>query len=417
MLHENTFRDQSSQDRVLTQQEHTTRYPLSWNLPAIILRLFIREINLILTCDGLPPLRLGDDKGSAYVMAVKSPKVLEHIIKDPDLYMGESYMEGQWDLNQGDLGKFLTALLRNEQLEKKLLCFSLMRKKLKHNNNNIRQSRKNTQHHYDLGNDLYASFLDKNMNYSCAFFDSPDMDLKEAQSNKINKAIRRLDIMPGMNVLDIGSGWGNTCREIEHQTKASVINGITLSKEQLCYAIKNTSEDQKKHINFYLEDYREHAMAHPQHYDRIISIGMFEHVGAKNHEIFFENVRTMLKPGGKALIHTILSPKPVYEPTTMWLDKYIFPGGCIPYLPAMLEKAEHAGLKLVIDPYIHSSYHYAETLRRWRKNFLRNANKLDREKYNQRFRRMWNYYLSSCEAGFDGSGLYVGQVVLERPSC
>jgi cyclopropane-fatty-acyl-phospholipid synthase len=408
--------EQSSLPQSTIHHESGITRLLAWSLPALLLRLFVHKGNLTITCQNsaLPALFFGDGSGPAYYMDVKEPDVFRKLLKDPDLYMGESYIDGDWELTRGDLGSFLTMLCHNSDKENFLSPMKLVGKNLEHRNNNPILSRKNVHQHYDLGNDLYQSFLDRNMNYSCAFFVRPNMSLAQAQQNKVDTTIKRLDVKARMNVLDIGCGWGYTCRELARKTKADTIKGITLAEKQAAYARENMSEGQRTRLQYLLEDYRDHAKTHKNAYDRIVSIGMFEHVGGKQQLAFFESVRNMLKPGGRALIHTILRPTPNESPTSIWLDKYIFPGGCIPYLPDMLEKAEECGLELNTPYFILASHNYAETLRHWRKNFNKNNNKLAPLRYDQRFRRMWNYYLATSEAAFDGLGYYVGQMVFKR---
>jgi cyclopropane-fatty-acyl-phospholipid synthase len=282
------------------------------------------------------------------------------------------------------------------------------------------QSRANVRHHYDIGNDLYKTFLDEGMNYSCAFFARPDMTLREAQLNKIRTSIERLDIRPGMRVLDIGCGWGETCMTIAAETGAAFVTGVTLSENQLALARERAARMDTP-PDFRLEDYRDHAATHQGAYDRIISIGMFEHVGHDSYHDYFAAVRRQLAPGGRALIHSIMNADEhigtVAKLRSVWLQRYIFPGGELPDLQEMLDVAKAERMVPAVAPYLQPSFYYGETLRHWRANFIRAAHHpdsgLDTAKYDARFQRMWIFYLSMCEAMFEGCGFQVGQVVFK----
>ncbi len=379
--------------------------------------LFIRNGQVTLSCDGLPEKRFGTPDKPRCTMQMQSPRALWRVLKESDLGLGEGYMDQEWELTEGDLGKFIGILLENQmtmsQSAPYKLASTLFGWTQTHANNNEDESRKNVQHHYDIGNDLYETFLDEGMNYSCAFFDAPGMSLREAQLNKIRTSIERLDIQPGMNILDLGCGWGEMSCTIAAETKAAHVTGITLADNQIKIAKERVPAKLKNKLGYEIIDYRDHTKANESAYDRIISIGMFEHVGMRNYQSYFDCIETMLKPGGKALIHSILRSIDG-EPTSPWFDKYIFPGGCIPALEDMLEAADKAGLKPANEPYIHAPSNYAETLRQWRKNFNEIWPRLDHKLYDERFKRMWNFYLAGAEASFDGLGYTVGQIVFEK---
>jgi cyclopropane-fatty-acyl-phospholipid synthase len=231
----------------------------------------------------------------------------------------------------------------------------------------------------------------------------------------VKPSIRRLGIGPGMRVLDIGCGWGEACRTIAAETGAATVHGITLAENQFKTAIERSSQEAHP-PEYFLADYREHAGRHPRDYDRILSIGMFEHVGDANYRGYFAAVRDQLAPGGKALVHTIMNAANPAGGTlkSVWLQRYIFPGGRIPDLAEMLDAAAQEGLIPDCPPYLQPPSDYAETLRRWRANFCRNLGRLDSQRYDARFRRMWLFYLAMCEAMFDGCGFQVGQVVFRK---
>lgn len=365
-------------------------------------------------------LRLGQAGAQSFVMVIDKPELLGEIVRTPDPGLGEAYMEGRWHLQEGDMGAFISMLGRGREKIMNGPLRPLIQGLYRFYDppdyaHDVHDCARQVRHHYDLGNDLYEMFLDPSMNYSCAFFDDPHQSLEKAQFNKVRTAIKRLDIRADQQVLDIGCGWGNVCRVIAGETPARAVTGITLAENQL-YEAERRSRFMSRRPDFLLEDYREHAARRPCYYDRIVSIGMFEHVGHENNGAYFDAVRTLLKPGGKALIHSIVrsgraTASNVGSP---WLDRYIFPGGCIPDLHDMIRHAQNAGLELAHAPYIHESFNYAETLRRWRANFMEGRHRLDPARYDARFQRMWIYYLAMCEAIFDGCGYRVAQVLLRK---
>lgn len=360
---------------------------------------------------------LGDGTGAPAVIEILSARFLRHLLPSPDLAVGEGYINGDWQVASGDLGKAVGTLLVNEEaLAQKLVTRALTTVAQiladPHKTNDPRNSRSNVAHHYDIGNDLYSTFLDEGMNYSCAFFETPDQSLRDAQLNKLRTSIRRLGIEPGMFVLDIGCGWGELTRLITNETKAQRVVGITLAEEQCRLARAKIAPCHANRLSYLLEDYRDHAKRNTEAYDRIVSIGMFEHVGRRHFVEYFEAIKRLLKPGGAALVHSIIRPRPGY--TSPWIDKYIFPGGYIPTLNEMTNSAQKAGLRLSADPYIHESFNYANTLRHWRRRFNEAYPTLDHGHYDENFRRMWNFYLAGSEAAFDANGFFVAQVRVEK---
>lgn len=394
---------------------------LRLRLAGKIINLFLRDAQLTIFCrNPYTHITVGRPGAEYFAMEIDSPDTLWDIIRNPDPVLGEAYMDGKWSLKRGDLGRFITALARNAQ---RLIdsrfggIFSHFLQTVPpdtvHNSVN---SRKNVAFHYDLGNDLYELFLDEGMNYSCAFWPDTDITLRHAQLNKIHAVIERLGITPGMRVLDIGCGWGEAASIVARETGASSVTGITLAKEQLAVAQDRTHRsDLRSVLHYELQDYRDHAKTHLGKYDRIYSIGMFEHVGADAYADYFGAIRSQLTPGGRALVHSIISgrTKGTYgKMSSQWLEKYIFPGGEICDLQTMLNTAKSAGLTPAVEPYVEPSNYYAETLRHWRKNFTRNMDRLPAQ-YDERFRRMWIYYLAMCEAMFEGCGFTVTQIVFK----
>lgn len=383
---------------------------------APIVGLFARRGSLEVVYSDLARARFGDGTGPHFRMRLHSLRPIRRVLASPELGCGESYMDGEWTLEQGDLAQLIGMFLRNlGDLNRTLVARTVSgvaRSIMRSGVNDPHNSRRNAAHHYDIGNDLYRAFLDEGMNYSCAFFETPTQSLRDAQLNKLRTTMRRLEIGAGMNVLDIGCGWGELSRLIIRETQAGQVTGITLAENQLALARERADDLLRTRLDYELVDYREHARARAGTYHRVVSIGMFEHVGRQHFAEYFEAVRRLLRDDGRALIHSIM--RPVRAETSSWILKYIFPGGYIPTLDDTVEAARQAGLKLVHEPFVHDSFHYAQTLRCWRRNFDAAWPKLDRGHYDERFRRMWHFYLCGSEASFDVGGLFVGQIVLAR---
>ena len=272
--------------------------------------------------------------------------------------------------------------------------------------NAIARSKQNVAHHYDLSGDLYDLFLDKDRQYSCAFFKKPTDTLEQAQENKKALIVKKLLLKKGQKVLDIGSGWGGLGLYI-HKKSGVEVTGITLSEEQLKLArAKAKKEKVGAAVVFRLQDYREVR----ERFERIVSVGMFEHVGRKNYRNFFRKISSALKDDGIALIHTIgRADGP--GATDPWTTKYIFPGGYTPSLSELAPVIEKAGLYITdIEVW---RLHYAETLKEWRKRTYKNRVKIEKI-YDKRFFRMWDFYLASSECAFRNLGHVVFQIQLAK---
>ena len=329
----------------------------------------------------------------------------------PDLYFGEAYTNGSLVIENGTLTEFLDITLRNigrKDINIYGKIFNKLKGTYRHltNFNKIIKSKKNVSHHYDISEKLYDLFLDSNRQYSCAYFKNENDTLEEAQENKIDHIIKKLNIKPNQKVLDIGSGWGTLAINIAKKTKASV-TGITLSKNQLEYSNKKAKEmNLNNQVEFKLIDYRQLN----EKFDRIVSVGMFEHVGRKFYNTYFNVVSKLLRDNGIALIHTIGSSNPPRDPQP-WITKYIFPGGYTPSLSELAKPVENSGL-IVSDIEV-LRMHYSHTLRHWKERFLSKKD-IVLGMFDEKFFRMWEFYLASCEMAFKWGDQVVFQLQLTK---
>ena len=329
----------------------------------------------------------------------------------PDLYFGEAYTNGSLRLKNGTLTEFLDIAFKNiGRADINIYGKTLNKIKgtLKYltSFNKIVKSKQNVAHHYDISEKLYDLFLDKKRQYSCAYFKNENDTLETAQENKIDHIIKKLHIQPNQKVLDIGSGWGTLAIDIAKKTKASV-TGITLSENQLKYSQEKAKElNLDNQVEFKLIDYRQLN----EKFDRIVSVGMFEHVGKKFYQTYFNRVSQMLKKDGVALIHTIGSNLPPRDPQP-WITKYIFPGGYTPSLSEIARPIEDSGL-IATDIEI-LRMHYAHTLRNWKERFLSKKEEV-LEMFDEKFLRMWEFYLTSCEMAFKWGDQVVFQLQLTK---
>ncbi len=413
-----TKKDFGNEFRARPVDQHPARARQLWLFRALapVIGAFAQRGWLQINYRDIDEIECGDGTGPLYRIRVNALRLVPRIIINPDLGTGEGYMNGEWEVERGDLAGLIGMFCRNESIASKTVWGQRIRSaaSLWHRARRIspRRARRNAAHHYDIGNDLYESFLDDGMNYSCAFFESPDQSLRDAQLNKLRTTIRRLAIGPGACVLDIGCGWGELTRLIAVETDAGRTTGITLAERQRDWARRSAGALLGERLDYRLVDYRVHARNNPAVYDRIVSIGMFEHVGRKHFVEYFDAVSRMLADDGIALVHSIMRLQ--REDTSPWVLKYIFPGGYIPTLDDTIAAAREAGLQLAHEPFVHESFHYAETLRRWRANFNAAWPQLKGSRYDERFRRMWNFYLAGSEAAFDVNGMFVGQVLLKK---
>ncbi|MFN3889359.1 MAG: class I SAM-dependent methyltransferase [Beijerinckiaceae bacterium] len=341
--------------------------------------------------------RCGDGRGPRVKVAFRDAAAEMRLLRDPTLAFGELYMDEGIAIEEGTLVEALELALANldpahastwiRTLDR--LRFALRRRRQR---NDTRRSRENVAHHYDLGNSLYELFLDADMQYSCAYFEHPGQALDDAQIAKKRHIAAKLLVRPHHEVLDIGCGWGGMAIYLASICGAQA-TGVTLSTEQLERArARAAASATGGRAGFRLEDYRNTQGA----FDRIVSVGMLEHVGAPNLDAYFAQVANLLKREGAALIHTIGRPEGPGV-TNPWIAKYIFPGGYIPALSELAPAIERSGL-LIADIEV-LRLHYADTLKAWRERFL--ARRAEAAAmYDDRFCRMWEFYLAACEAGF-----------------
>ena len=340
----------------------------------------------------------GDGAEPRVAVALKHPGTARRIALDPTLTLGECYMNGELVMEKGTVYDLLDLIYKNtgpvaaRASWMKLMAWARFALRRLDQMNTLSRSSRNVQHHYDLGDDLYRLFLDEDMQYSCAYYPSPDISLDEAQLLKKRHIAAKMQVEPGDTVLDIGCGWGGMGLYLARVLGANV-TGVTLSHDQLGVAIRRSVETNlSDRARFMLQDYRTLT----NQYDRIVSVGMFEHVGVNHYRAFFEKCKKLLKPGGNILIHTIgrYGPPGITNP---FIAKYIFPGGYIPALSETMEVIEKTGLVVTDVEYLR--LHYAETLRAWRTRFMERREEA-KALYDERFCRMWEFYLASSEMAF-----------------
>ena len=344
---------------------------------------------------------VGEPSSPEVVVRIRDLATALRIARRPSLALGEAYMDGGFEIALGDIYGFLDLFGRNRELRPPWRPGPFARVKRVFDQWNDRNAaRANIHHHYDLSLDLYRLFLDEDLQYSCAYFAHPDMSLEEAQAAKTEHLIAKLLIEEGASVLDIGCGWGGLGLSLaEHGAQ---VTGVTLSDEQFATANERAhARGLSDRADFRLQDYRD--VEGP--FDRIVSVGMFEHVGRPNYQTYFDTIANLLKDDGVAVVHSI-GRKDGPNTTQPWIAKYIFPGGYIPALSEVLPHIERAGLWITDVEILR--LHYADTLREWRKRFTAHRTEIA-ALYDERFCRMWEFYLASSEIAFR----YVGHMVFQ----
>lgn len=333
------------------------------------------------------------------------------LARNPDLGLAEGYMDGRITVEGDDLAGLLLLAMANRAEDSPQFRFWRMvglRRALRWvtQRNPLPRARRNVAHHYDLSGALYDLFLDADWQYSCAYFQRPDMTLDQAQEAKKHHIARKLALQPGMSVLDIGCGWGGMALTLARDYGASV-TGITLSREQLDRGrARVAAQGLQDRVRLELVDYRKVQ----GRFDRVVSVGMFEHVGVPNYPRYFAAVRERLAPDGVALIHTIGTSGPP-APTAAFIDRYIFPGGALPALSEITAAVERQHLTITDVEVLR--LHYARTLELWHGRFMARADEA-RALYDERFVRMWRYYLLASEMAFRKERLVVFQVQLAK---
>ncbi|CAH1663023.1 MULTISPECIES: cyclopropane-fatty-acyl-phospholipid synthase family protein [Hyphomicrobiales] len=375
------------------------------------LRRLIKTGSLTITTANGIARTFGDGCGFAVAIRFRSATAQRRVLLDPELHLGEAFVDGDLLVEQGTITQLLELLLSQDRtgappIATKMLSglrFALRRLAQK---NDRKRSRRNVAHHYDLSGKLYKIFLDSDMQYSCAYFENADMSLEEAQQAKKRHIAAKLRARHNARILDIGCGWGGLALYLADTFNARV-TGITLSAEQLEFAkARAAAALDPGRLDFRSQDYRDVT----ERFDRIVSVGMFEHVGVNNYDAFFRKCRDLLDEDGVLLLHSIgRSDAPGY--TNPWIAKYIFPGGYIPALSEVLPAIERAGL-VVTDIEI-LRLHYAETLRHWRERFLARRTEVV-DLFDERFARLWEYYLGVSELAFRYQGMMVFQIQIAR---
>jgi cyclopropane-fatty-acyl-phospholipid synthase len=349
--------------------------------------------------------------GPAATVRLRDPALSWKLLVRPRLYVPEAYMDGALTIEEGSLYDLIDLLGANDTALPDSLLLRLGNAigrlvRHIHQHNPIPRARRNAAHHYDLSDQLYELFLDRDRQYSCAYFQTPEDDLDTAQDNKKRHIAAKLLLSPGQRVLDIGSGWGGLALYLADECGVDV-TGLTLSEEQLKVAQRRAAAaGLADRVRFHLRDYREES----GHYDRIVSVGMFEHVGVKQYRAFFGKLNELLAPDGVALLHSI-GRMDGPGTTNAWLRKYIFPGGYSPALSEVVPVVER--MRLWITDIEILRLHYADTLRAWRRRFEQNRDRI-RALYDERFCRMWEMYLVGAEIAFRRGGSLVFQMQMAK---
>lgn len=372
----------------------------------------VRDGHLAVIDVGGKTHHFGEIEKPPVTIRLRDAQVANEMAFNPALKVGEAYVDGRFTVEGGDtIADFLELMLRNLGLGhggghlKFMAGLRQLWRGVEQWNTRAR-SKRNVAHHYDLSGKLYDLFLDTDKQYSCAFFESPSDTLEAAQRHKKQRIAAKLALSPGMKVLDIGSGWGGLALQLAQQAGADV-TGVTLSEEQIKIANDRAANSKVKDtVRFRLEDYRNVTGK----FDRIVSIGMFEHVGVGHYREFFDKISSLLSDDGVALIHTIgrIDGPGVSNP---WISKYIFPGGYTPALSEVMPPIEQSGL-ITTDVEVWR-LHYALTLAEWRRRFVANWERAA-QIYDERFCRMWEFFLAAEEMSFRYQGLVVFQIQLSK---
>ena len=354
----------------------------------------------------------GGQVGPTADIKINSWKLVPRLLLSGDMGLAESFLSGEWETSN------LTQLILLGDINERALGnavtpskFINLIEKLRHQrrDNSKRGSRRNIAAHYDLGNEFYSHWLDNTMSYSSALFTDFGEELEVGQNRKYQRLAKALKLKEGDQVLEIGCGWGGFAEIAAKEYKCNVV-GITLSNEQAKFAQRRMKENQLSNlVDIRIEDYRDVQGS----FDKIVSIEMFEAVGEEHWRNYFETIKTRLKPGGLAGIQSITIANEFFETYKRrpdFIQKYIFPGGILPSEDKLNNAVSSAGLKILDDYYFGKSY--AETLRRWQSTFEQKWDDIKNLGFDEKFQKMWRYYLSYCEAGFETGHINVGQFLI-----
>ena len=349
---------------------------------------------------------VGKQNGLESNIIINDNSVYKDLIFRGDLGFAESYISKKWETS--NLNSLLKILLKNQQLNKKKWKPNFYNKIIENVNfvlkkNSLNQAKKNISFHYDLGNDFYGSWLDETMSYSSALYKNKNIDLKQAQEQKYKSIIENLDIKPHSSICEIGCGWGGFIKQIKKDKIDASIDGYTISNQQFNYTKKN-------HKNTFFEDYRNIE----NKYTNIVSIEMFEAVGQKYWKTFFEKLNSMIDKNGTACLQIITINEnsfSKYLSNVDFIQKYIFPGGMLPTKGILSNLFKDYGFKLYHK--ISFGYDYSRTLMEWKKNFNDNWEQISFN-FDEKFKRLWNYYLDYCETGFSLDHTDVTQFYLKK---
>jgi len=358
----------------------------------------------------------GSKSGPVAYVKINDNDIFARLIRDGDLGFSEAYMDGAWD--SPDLQAFMDFVhADNGDLYDGFPGMGLVRKweqfRFWLQSNSKKQARKNISHHYDLGNDFYGLWLDDTMTYSSAIFEQGDNSLEMAQRAKYASMVDQMGAQPGDHILEIGCGWGGFA-EYAAKERGLKVTGLTISQEQLKYAQKRMEKNGLQDlVDLKLQDYRDETGT----YDGIASIEMFEAVGQKYWPIYFDKVKECLKPGKNATLQIITIQDArwdVYRNTVDFIQKYIFPGGMLPSPTVLQQEVVKAGLE--VEKSIEFGKSYAQTLRMWHDTFNDRWDQIEKMGFDDRFRRMWNFYLTSCASTFEYGNCDVTQITIKKPS-
>ena len=357
----------------------------------------------------------GSKPGPVAEVTINNPDVFARLVREGDLGFCDAYLDGWW--TTPDLQAFMDFIhADNDDMYDGFPGMALVRAWEKarfwFQSNTKRQALKNISYHYDLGNDFYSLWLDDTMTYSSALFKTSQESLEKAQIAKYASMVDQMGVKPGDHVLEIGCGWGGFA-EYAAKERGLKVTGLTISKEQLEYAQKRIkSKGLSDKVNFKLQDYRDETGV----YDGVASIEMFEAVGEKYWPVYFDKIKQCLKPGKQATLQIITIQDArwdVYRKSVDFIQKYIFPGGMLPSPSVLRQEIHRAGLS--VQHSIEFGKSYSQTLRRWFEVFNNKWDNISAMGFDDRFRRMWNFYLTSCAATFESGNCDVTQITLQKP--